>query len=327
MRLKKTLWLFLILLAVPLNAAALMCDVCQKDIDGQYIKTSSGNYCSKKCYHSTIEKCSFCKKPCLRYTIRVQNMVFCSKKCKYNVFKCSVCSKGLEQIYYVENVYGERAYFCLDCRKLPHCYFCAMPSERSDTRRDIHVCRKCQESAVQNPGEVRNIFNRVRRDMGKMFGYDTGHNIILRVVDAGTLNKESGNIYLPSGSRRMALMRYQNREQVRKYPDGRVEKKVIDEKCQIFVLQGVPRAMLYDALAHELTHDHIRHKVGKVRDLANEEGFCELIASLYNIKLGNGFLNKAKEKNPDPVYGGGYRKMRSIYQRSKSFSKTLKYVK
>ena len=128
MRLKKTFWL-LMLLAVPLSAAALMCDVCKKDIDGQYIKTSTGNYCSKKCYHSTIEKCSFCKEPCLRYTIRVQDMVFCSKKCKYNVFKCSVCSKGLEQIYYVENPYGERAYFCLDCRKLPHCYFCVMPSE------------------------------------------------------------------------------------------------------------------------------------------------------------------------------------------------------
>ena len=85
--------------------------------------------------------------------------------------------------------------------------------------------------------------------------------------------------------------------------------------------------MLRDALAHELTHDHLRHKVGKVNDLASEEGFCELVASLYNIKTNNSKLNKAKEVNPDPVYGGGYRKMRSIYEKKRSLRETMKAVR
>jgi hypothetical protein len=50
--------------------------------------------------------------------------------------------------------------------------------------------------------------------------------------------------------------------------------------------------------------------------LADEEGFCELMASIYNEKTGNAGINKLKEEKKDPVYGGGYRRMRSIYLRN-----------
>ena len=323
----KYLICFFLTLILPLSASALMCDVCEKDIDGKYIKTAKGNYCSKKCYHSTIEKCSFCKEPCLRQNLRMMDKVFCSKRCMFKVFKCSECGTGLEQVFTLSNPLGTKEYYCYRCRKLPRCYFCAMPTGENAVYPGMITCRRCCKTAVNDEREIRKIFHRVRLDLKEMFGYDFTHRINLSIVDVPTLNKESGSIYSPPGSRQMALMRYQNKEQIRKYPNGRVERKMVYENCRIFVLKGVPRAMLIDAIAHELTHDYLRHNVGNVKELANEEGFCELIASIYNIRIGNAFLNKAKEVNPDPVYGGGFRKMRAIYKQTGSIRQTLKYVR
>ena len=89
----------------------------------------------------------------------------------------------------------------------------------------------------------------------------------------------------------------------------------------------IPYAMLLDTFAHELTHDHLRHNVGDVKNLTAEEGFCELAASLYNIQKGNKQLNKVKEANNDPVYGGGYRMMSRIYKKTGSFRQTMRHVR
>ena len=189
------------------------------------------------------------------------------------------------------------------------------------------LCGRCDKLAVRNPEEVKAIFRKIRTDLAARFGYDNKHRIELLQVGAERLEKESGSIYQPSGGRRMALMCYRNKVTIRTFPDGRKQKTVSDETCQIFILNTVPRDMLIDALAHELTHDYLRHHVGEVKTLANEEGFCELIAALYNEKNGTAYLNKAKKEQPDPVYGGGYRKMDGIYRKNRSFQKTLKYVK
>ena len=99
------------------------------------------------------------------------------------------------------------------------------------------------------------------------------------------------------------------------------------EFCSIYVLSHSPRERLIDSIVHELTHDHIRHNVGSVKNLADEEGVCEVVAALYNQKTGNSFLNKSKKSNPDPVYGGGYRKMMEVYNKNRNLNKMFEYLK
>ena len=125
----------------------------------------------------------------------------------------------------------------------------------------------------------------------------------------------------------MALMTYYKEVTEKRHFSGKKERFISSESCKIYVLDSIPVAMLYDTLAHELTHDHLRHKVGNVKDPASEEGFCELAAALYNEQKGNRRLNRAKEANTDPVYGGGYRKMRAIYQKTGSLHSTMSYVR
>ena len=191
------------------------------------------------------------------------------------------------------------------------------------------ICRNCRKTAVTDEAEVKKIFLKVRKDLAEMFGYDNKHPIELILVNAKELEKKSEKIYSPGGGRRLALMSYNRTVKTVKLPNGNVENKVVAEKCQIYILDTMPRDRLYDTFAHELTHDYLRHYMNgeKGKELDREEGFCELIASLYNIKRGKKELNMEKETNQDPVYGGGYRKMRSYYRVNKSFKQTLKQVR
>ena len=321
-------FLFVIFVAViPGLLSALECEVCRKNIHGKYIKTANGAYCSQECYHSTFPKCEFCKKPCTKRNVQMMGKTFCSKSCMHKIFHCSLCLAGLDNVITLSNFFGDSAFFCQKCSRRPGCYYCAMPGDRPAGKDGRVICKKCRSTLVTSPKEVHSIFRQVRRDLAGMFKYDAKHKIELKIVSPDELNKQAGSIYMPENSKRMSLMRYSNKITEKRYSNGKVKRIVTDEKCQIFVLSNVPKDMLYDALAHELTHDYLRHNIGKVNDLALEEGFCELIASLYNQKRGKDYLNRQKEAQKDPVYGGGFRKMRAIYRKNRSFSETLKSVR
>ena len=167
----------------------------------------------------------------------------------------------------------------------------------------------------------------VRRDLAKTFGYNDRHPIELHIVDAVKLRELSKTIYSPGSGRRMALMTYHKVVTEKRRFSGKKERFISSEKCRVYVLDSIPYVMLLDTFAHELTHDHLRHNVGDVKNLTAEEGFCELAASLYNIQKGNKQLNKIKEANNDPVYGGGYRMMNRIYKKTGSFRQTMRHVR
>jgi hypothetical protein len=164
--------------------------------------------------------------------------------------------------------------------------------------------------------------------MGIWFGYDQRHKIELVIVPVRELEKRSDSIYLPTDGRRLSLMNYEREVTEKRYRNEKRERYISRERCRIFILDSIPELLLYDTLAHELTHDHLRHRIGAVKDLAAEEGFCELIAFLYNQQIGNKKLNLQKEVNKDPVYGGGFRKMRELYiKNGKNLKKTMEYLR
>ena len=322
---KQKLLLFLFLLPVVL--AALECSQCGKRIYGNYIKTPERVFCSKRCYRKTLPRCAGCQGACEQSVLTFMGKTFCSKECMGNVFKCAVCRQGLTSSVTMTSPTGEKMIVCRSCSRLPSCYYCVFPTPVTPRADGRSICHTCRQSAVTSYQEVYKIFQEVRRDLAALFGYDAKHKIQLHIVDAARLRKLSKSLYSPAGSRRMALMTYYKEVTERRRFSGKKERFISAETCRIYVLDTIPRAMLYDTLAHELTHDHLRHNVGNVKDLASEEGFCELAAALYNVQKGNRYLNRTKEANTNPVYGGGYRKMRSIYRKTGSLRKTMRYVR
>lgn len=324
----KKVFLLLVLL-FPLWLAAADCSVCGRRISGEYWKNDRGEYfCSKSCLASALPKCTQCRRACEK-VYSLMDKTFCSESCVKKHFRCASCLNGMDKIVTMHASWGEKILVCEKCSKGPACYYCSVPGASVLLRDKRKICRKCRSTAVTDPGEVRKIFDQVRYNLSKWYGFDRMHVIHFTTVNEGQLKRLSGAIYRPDDSRQMALMRYkaESRREVDRH--GNVIREIPGkETCQIFVLYYVPKDMLIDAIVHELTHDHIRHNVGKVSNLANEEGFCELVASLYNAKIGNGHLNRRKNTNPDKVYGEGFRKMRRYYLRNgRSLKRTIQYVK
>ena len=322
---KQKLLLFLFLM--PVILAALECSQCGKRIYGRYIKTPRSVFCSKRCYRKTLPRCAGCKGACEKSVLTFMGKTFCSKECMGDVFQCAVCRQGLTSSVTMTSPTGEKMIVCRRCSRLPSCYYCVFPTDAVPRADGRSICPACRQTAVTNRQEVARIFQEVRRDLAVLFGYDAKHKIQLYIVDAARLRELSKSIYSPAGSRRMALMTYYKEVTERRRLSGKKERFISSESCKVYVLDSIPRALLYDTLAHELTHDHLRHKTGSVKDLSSEEGFCELAAALYNEHKGNRHLNKRKEANTDPVYGGGYRKMRNIYNKTGSFRRTMNYVR
>ena len=319
--------LLLLLCFLPLLLSANECAVCRKKIRGKFIRTKQADYCSKKCYHSTMPECETCKKRCVQGSVSMLGKNFCSKGCMHKFFRCSICGTGLDQVITLVNAFGRKIYCCPQCSKKPSCYFCSLPTGNAPIRDGRVICTKCRSTAVTNSGQIRRLFSDLREALAKHYNFNKTHHIELIIVDKNRLQQEAKNVYAPENGRNMALMRYQKRTVTKRLPNGSTRQIITDEKCRIYVLHSVPLDLLTDALVHELTHDHIRHKVGEVMDLAGEEGYCELVASLYNKKIGRQYINSAKESNKDPIYGDGYRKMRDIYRRTGSLKKTLEYVR
>jgi hypothetical protein len=242
-------------------------------------------------------------------------------------FQCAVCRAGLTSSVTITSPSGERKMVCRRCSRLPSCYYCSFPSDTAVLPDGRSICRTCRRTAVSDRQEILRVFQMVRRDLAKQFGYNDKHPIELHIVDAVRLRELSKSIYSPDSGRRMALMTYRKVITERRRLSGKKERFISSEKCRVYVLDSIPYTMLLDTFAHELTHDHLRHNVGDVKNLKAEEGFCELAASLYNIQKGNKKLNLNKEANKDPVYGEGYRMMNRIYKKTGSFRQTMRYVR
>ena len=323
---KKILLLLSLFSLVP--AFALNCSVCKKTIKGKYLKNKNGTpFCSEKCFASTAPKCDQCKKPCIRGGYTFMKKTYCSKECMNEVSKCANCDRPTPQnIRIFTNPAGHKKFFCPDCANSPKCYYCAFPYKTSLLPDNRHICYDCKKTAVSSPAVIQQKLKTIRRTLHRMYGFDPNHHIELIILDLPQLEKECRGIYQMENGNRMALMRFEYQINEQKDRRGRKTRTLGRTKCRMFVLKDTPLDLLEDSLAHELTHDFLRHNTGQYTDLSVEEGFAETIAAEYNKSVKRKYLNVRKQNTPDPVYGGGYRKMSEMLKKQ-GFKKTLDFIK
>ncbi|MBQ9789453.1 MAG: protein DA1 [Lentisphaeria bacterium] len=303
---------------------ALNCTQCGKKIRGNYIISEGNNFCSEECFHATLPQCSYCQETCVNGYVTFCNQIFCSEHCMYQVYYCDFCKQGSMKLLNTEYFDGKTIMICQDCsQNNPKCYFCTLPTNHKKLSKNFYICHRCEKTSVTNPQKISNIFKKVRSDLAKLYKFEPNHHIDLIPISADKMQEMTRDLYISeSNLTQMGLMSCQY---FSKMQNGR--KKLVIKNCKIYFVEKMPEIMLYETLAHELTHDYLRHNVGEIANLTNEEGFCELVASLYNDYRGKSFLNKRKEFNSDPVYGGGYRKMKQLFSQYKNLKSILPHLK
>ncbi len=277
-----------------LTASALDCSQCGRAVQGKYLTANGKNFCSETCYEQTLPKCALCGRP----------------------FR-----EGIQIAEYPDKVY------CKECGAKPTCFNCRLPNDCEKLDDGRHICRTCKADAIFDQARAQEIFDQVRERMRNDLDLGTDRKIHFYLIGLPELEKRSPGETPPGGE--LGLYHYSFTEVTtteKKYPwsKSRDSVKITNERFAIYALYGLTRARLIEVCAHELAHDWMQKNYPRIRDLKLREGFAEYVATRVNTLYGNGFLNTRIEKNPDPVYGGGYREI-AAYVRLHGFNGLLEH--
>lgn len=283
------------------------CSDCGRKLSN-YLEYNGKRYCSKKCLHKNLPKCSVCGKPA--NIKRADGKIFCSKTCISKTWPiCSFCKKhsqnGIKR--------GDsKVFLCKRCAHRPRCFACQMPADHSKFYDGRYICKHCNRTAVMNIEKAKRIANEVRNTMKQKLGISTDNDIAYYIVGQ---KKLKGKVKHDHQGVEFGLFLF---EQIvektttttrnllgKETKETKEEVKL--EQNSIYFLFGIPEDKFREVAAHELAHDWMQEFYPNIKDLKIKEGWAEYIASLVNNIYGNSKMNRRMELNKNKIYGDGYR--------------------
>jgi len=143
-RLLPLLILCLLAILVSATAAAPVCALCGKQIEGKYVKFDDGQIFCLDCV-GKYTHCDICGKPAPG-TVQVDNKNVC-RNCLTNLDRCGICGQAIA---------GRYTYFrdldlklCEQCaRTVPRCDICGRPDKDLQKAGNKIICRKCLSTSL-----------------------------------------------------------------------------------------------------------------------------------------------------------------------------------
>ncbi|MCE1254856.1 MAG: protein DA1 [Anaerolineae bacterium] len=234
--------------------------------------------------------------------------------------KCSVCRQSLVGEYSVD-LWGN--HYCTQHKnELPTCTTCSrlicdnLTQGGVQYRDGRYVCNICRQSAVDQPSLARSIY----RDISKFvagYGLAFPQVLSLKLVDQNEIKRSAKKSHKDNtmGVTRTSITTQNGRE------TGR--------EAEILILHGLPRELFTATLVHELGHSWLfLNRYPQLKPIV-EEGFCELLSYLWLSKQKTAeadFRLQAMRKNPDLVYGRGYRAALRAYKKY-SFDELTRFIR
>ena len=306
--------LFLLFSLVPqLHARSIRCSVCGKIIRGQYLMADGKAFCSQSCADRTLPKCARCGKILRDNSFQYKNQHYCSIDCMKQVLpKCDSCGQPIAGKYGVyETPMGKKRMLCHHCSLLSRCFACDLPGRTSRLPDGRYLCEACARESIRDPKEAEALFREVREITEKILGERISCPLRLHIVDYPALRKIT-NLQLDDTAIELGFCRCNMLER----KTGNVS-EIIGYRCNIYLLDSLPRWRFIEIAAHELAHHWQYHKFPYLKTEPRKipEGFAEYISSLVNIAYKQEHLNKTKLERRDFIYGSGYKLFLGIAKR------------
>ncbi len=287
----------ILFLLIGIGAVALDCAQCGKKITGRYMSAKGKSYCSEKCFEQTLPVCKLCGKH----------------------FR-----EGMQITEDPSKVY------CKECAAKPPCFNCRLPNDCIKLEDGRNICPQCNARAVFDANVAQRIFKEVRLRLKDDLKLSTDRNINLHMIGLQELERRSGHTGSPG--QELGLYSYTFTEVTKtqsfKLPwqKAQEEKYRTNERYAIYFLYGMTEDKLSEVFAHELAHDWMQMYYPRIPDLKIREGWAEYVSYSYNKIAGQEYLNLRIEKNPDPVYGDGFR-MIAAYVAKNGYDGLMEYFK
>jgi hypothetical protein len=253
----------------------MLCKGCGQLIKGEYV-LHDGGACHSSCYAKLYAvRCAYCQRPLLgQYLIDYWGTTFCPEH---------------KAVY-------------------PSCRFCdrLVPTQQhTQSKSPGQVrCAICRTNAVETVEQAGPIFSQLVR-----WFHSQGLSC--------------NNLRLQIDLSDQQQLHDLHQQQLGHQPLGLTIHRFIPasgmrtEIERVAVLRGLPTTLFQGVAVHELGHVWLAIQVSSILPPWAEEGFCELIAHRFYTQLATReslFHAERVARNPDPVYGEGFRRVQAIAQ-------------
>ena len=282
-----------------------ICAYCHQPIQGNVLTALGSSW------HPEHFVCSACGQPIYEQSFNVQDGKAYHTACYRNVLapRCTYCGKPLTGEYLVDH-WGTK--FCKEHEAhYPHCDFCGrlvspqqQERQQGTSKPESMRCPICRSTAVETTDEAQPLFRQCIQ-----WGSQQGLKYNNQKLSLELVNRAKLARYLSTHIEPHALGATMSSTYVQ---DGRV---VRTEIGGVAVLHGLPAALFQGVTIHELGHVWLLVQGISNLPMWAEEGFCELLSQRFytDINTPESLYHAHNiERNPNPVYGEGYRRMRAI---------------
>lgn len=228
--------------------------------------------------------------------------------------KCTICNTEIRGRYLIDTWHQPICAF----HKVEYCSSCG----RFVKPTDFHsgdgrcLCSFCQPSIVRTPQHIEWVEERVRDILSKQGITDLPTNLSIKLVSPVEMSHLNGT------------------NQVSLFQPGltRTSKTIsmFTSHCThvIYIFDNLPKIQFAGVLAHEMLHVWQNEK-GITLSPIYTEGFCNMgsyvVYRAINTELSQ-HLIKQLEKDPNPIYGDGFRIVTDIYKNSNSLADTMNAI-
>lgn len=191
-----------------------------------------------------------------------------------------------------------------------------MPANLAKLADGRYVCKTCNQSSISDNAKIKLITEEVRKLMKDKLHLETEHIIDYKMVSKDELQGKTAHQH-----EGLELGLYKFEQLVEKTTITKTflgkkstitEERIKNESHTIYFLYGIPEDKLREVAAHELAHDWMQEYYPEITDLKIKEGWAEFVASRVNVICGRAKMNLRMQKNPDSIYGEGYRMIKKI---------------
>lgn len=228
--------------------------------------------------------------------------------------KCAICNCDIHGHYLVDHwqqaiCAGHAVEYCSSCGR----FVKPVDLHLADGR---CICAYCQPSIVNHPSHIEWVEKRVRSILSSCGITNLPSDIPIRLVSPA----EMANL---TGSRQINLQQ----------PGLTVTSRtatLLFSRCKhtIYIFNQVPKVWFAGILAHEMLHAWQNEKdIRLPSPLA--EGFCNTGSYVVYNAIGNDLARhfiRNLEKDPNPIYGDGFRKVVEVYRRVKNLGEVMNLI-
>ena len=292
-------------------AAHLNCSYCGKPLIGYYVQSGGKSY-HEDCYRNSVApRCAACGKPLIGHYVQFEGKSY-HEECyrDFGAPRCAYCNKPLIGEYGVDH-WGAK--FCKKHRQeFPACEFCGRlipPTQQEPRGVELQStrCPVCRSRAIETSEQARAVFGGVKRWVGQQGLSFNNFPITLQLRNRDYLAKHG-----PANDQHHMLGITMS---TTSFLNGRETHTDVDG---VAVLAGLPTPLFEGVVTHELGHVWlVVHSIKGLPPWA-EEGFCELLTYRYYTGLNtpeSRYYSESMEKSRDPIYGEGFRRVKSIAER------------